>query len=140
MASVNAEALTYKGGSCGPGSGNDNHPCLVLYYNSNFGGASAHFYGYYGISNLAGINFPSNGSGGGTPVKNNAASAAFWNWLGGETAFIYYNSNYAGPCDALREDESEQGIGASRLAATYNNNASIQVLPTLAYGDCVAWD
>ncbi|MCU7822103.1 peptidase inhibitor family I36 protein [Kitasatospora sp. DSM 101779] len=87
----------------------DNH--VGLYYNSNYQGDQAHFYS--NIPDFAGYVFLH-----GQPIKNNAASA--WNY-GTSTATIYFNSNYAGTSDRLAP-----GTGQSRLAHTYNENASLR--------------
>lgn len=140
VASVSgADAMTYRGATCGSGGGEANHPCLVLYYNSDNAGASAHFYNYNGISDLAGYTYPSNGAGQGQAVKNNAASAAFWSLFTDETALVYYYSNYGGPCDSLPTQSGTFTNATPRLKRTYNENASIKVISGMVVGDCYQW-
>ncbi|MCU7822102.1 peptidase inhibitor family I36 protein [Kitasatospora sp. DSM 101779] len=92
------------------GTANANN-LVKLYYNSNYQGNWVTF--DTNIPNFAGYYFID-----GQPVKNNAASA--FNY-GTTTATIYFNSNYAGASDRL-----SPGTGQSRLAHTYNENASLR--------------
>ncbi|MBN3930709.1 peptidase M23 [Streptomyces verrucosisporus] len=120
-----------------------NRPCVVMYYNSNYGGA--YFPTSTSISNLAGYTFMgfSGDPGRGQGVKNNAASAQFRAddnfYLSSGT--IFFNSGYAGPCDTFRTIEYNW-VSSPRLARTYNDNAS--VLIKAGYGTthpsgCYAW-
>jgi hypothetical protein len=107
-------------------------PCMYFYYNSNYGGA--YFVTASNIPNLgAGFIFNYGTTGKGLSVKNNAASAQFRSGPSSQvtSGAIFYNSNYAGPCD--RFGSSENGwVDASRLAKTYNNDASVHFYDFLA--------
>ncbi|MET7288401.1 hypothetical protein [Streptomyces sp. NPDC005573] len=90
--------------------------CLRLSYNSNEEGSQTYF--NTNVSDLAGYTFLTSGSGKGTSVKNNAASAA--NFSPGIVT-IYYNSGYVGACDTL----SDWAI-SDKLHYTYNEDASFR--------------
>ncbi|WP_203453536.1 peptidase inhibitor family I36 protein [Jiangella aurantiaca] len=87
---------------------------LCLYYNSGQAGALHDF--RYRVSDFAPYRFLGTGTGAGSPVKNNAASAA--NRDGYFTARVYFNSGYAGPADDVPP------LSARNLGDTYNDNAS----------------
>ncbi|MFE3851354.1 hypothetical protein ACFXPN_09450 [Streptomyces griseorubiginosus] len=90
--------------------------CAVFYYNSGLSGSHTAFTDD-GVSNLAGYNFLSSGSGKGQTVKNNAAS--FWNASVDHIATVFFNSNYGGACDTFAPLAD-----TNKLAKTYNENAS----------------
>lgn len=96
--------------------------CLTLYYNSSQKGSHTAFFGSDG--NFSDNKFLSSGAGQGQVVKNNAASANVWGIppYYPEFAVIYYNSNYAGSCDAISVNWY-----TDRLHNTYNENASWQI-------------
>lgn len=87
---------------------------LCLYYNSNVSGSFHDFDNP--VSNFANYRFLSSGAGKGQGVKNNAASAR--NNASVCDAKVYYNSNYQGPSDTIKD-----GTWAN-LSNTYNENAS----------------
>ena len=98
----------------------DSSKCVVLYYNSDLLGASAHFE-RDDVYNLAGYVFDeySGDAGYGQAVKNNAASVD--NVSPSSYVSIYYNSGYGGSCDSI----PPSGL-VFRLHNTYNEDASFK--------------
>lgn len=94
--------------------------CMVFYYNSGLEGSKTVFVGFDHYS-LNGYKFLGSGAGKGQYVKNNAASALN---LAPYNLVIYYNSNLAGACDAIKPFGSTDSGPNDRLVKTYNNNAS----------------
>jgi len=86
---------------------------LCLYWDGNEGGAAIGFNSQ--VANYYGYVFPYNGTGGGTAVKNNAASAED---QGNVEAGTYYNENYQGNEDWM----NPQSYG--NLYLTWNDEAS----------------
>ncbi|MFG2486396.1 peptidase inhibitor family I36 protein [Streptomyces virginiae] len=96
--------------------------CGTFYYNSNLTGSRISFTGTNGwegeISNLSGYTYLESGKAGyGQPVKNNAAS--FYNGSM-QKATVFYNSGFAGACDAVASLTN-----VNKLNKTYNQNASL---------------
>ncbi len=86
---------------------------ICLYWDSNESGAAIGFNGQ--VANYYGYVFPNNGTGGGSAVKNNAASVED---QGNVEDSTYYNENYSGDEDWL----NSQSYG--NLYLTWNNEAS----------------
>ncbi len=86
---------------------------LCLYWDGNEGGAAIGFNSQ--VANYYGYVFPNNGTGHGTAVKNNAASAED---QGNVEASTYYNENYQGSQDWM----NPQSYG--NLYLTWNDEAS----------------
>ncbi|MFD8329361.1 hypothetical protein [Streptomyces lydicus] len=103
-------------------------PCMYFFYNTSFKGA--YFIAASNISNLGDFNFNYGTTGKGKSVKNNAASAKFRanNSSQPTSGAIFANSGYAGPCDLFGSLENHWAT-ASKLAKTYNNNASVRFYP-----------
>lgn len=106
---------------------------LFLWYNSNEKGAGAWFSGdlfsYSGYGRYVGSDFynyvfqfqPGGGTGGGYPLKNNAASVTNANITDSYT--VYYNSNYQGASQMFTP--VDYGTSHGNLNVTLkNNNAS----------------
>ena len=89
---------------------------MCLYYNSNLGGSFHDF--SVKVPNFGTYKFISGGAGQGQYVKNNAASAV--NNADVCNARVYFNSNYQGAYDEIKDDTW------ANLTATYNDNASFQ--------------
>ncbi|MFF7735279.1 hypothetical protein [Streptomyces sp. NPDC007984] len=110
--------------------------CLYLYFNTGYSGSrfvmSYTGSGTNGIPNLAGYKFVTGGSGQGQAVKNNAASAKATFPGVGTSWVIYYNSGYAGACDAIRAYQEVEY--AYKLQNTYNQNASARFLNSTPSG------
>jgi hypothetical protein len=87
-----------------------------LYYNSNGQGATAGFDG--NIPDYAGYTFDNDGNGGGLAVKNDAASATN-NFLY-SPQYIYYNSNWQGPDQAISPYDAWDNLNSTLK----NENAS----------------
>jgi len=115
LASPASAATVYVSDEC---TASGNARCMTLFYNSQAGSiwASSCFISNKDIYNFSGnygegttyvyvfdgrdlitnyLGYCENGSGSGSPVKNNAAAGS--NTLSGNTVRIYYNSGYAGP-------------------------------------------
>lgn len=115
---IGAAVLTLAGTGVASASTQHNGNCetheLCLFYNSN---VTRSFHDFNSpVGNFSGYTFLSSGSGRGSTVKNNAASARNKAVLC--NARIYYNSNYSGAYDSIKD-----GTWAN-LSNTYNNNAS----------------
>lgn len=97
---------------------------MCLYYNS--GQAGSVWDWRFSMGSVANFDPPGSGAqlfigpgaGQGQLVKNNAASA--WNRFWGESVYVYYNSNFAGPADFVGSRTKVQ------LNRTYNENASMR--------------
>ncbi|EFE75997.1 hypothetical protein K7395_17685 [Streptomyces filamentosus] len=122
--------------------GNCDSSCITFFYNSNYGGSRTTINstgGAEGISNLAPYTFLTSGNGQGVSLKNNAASIQTRLPGVGVNVAVYYNSGYAGACDAMRAKNSEFGY-LPQLKATYNNNASVYFrVSGSPSGKCTIW-
>jgi hypothetical protein len=101
-----------------PANCNNSPYTLCLHWDSNLGGAM------WGTGSntrdLAGIRFPNNGNGGGSPVKNNAASMScdtqeLW-------CYSFFNENFTGNYDYLQPQRS------GNLFYTWNDEASVELV------------
>lgn len=97
-----------------PGDGRCESGEVCLYWGGNYTGANRDYLG--SVWDFAGHRYPNNGTGGGSAVKNNAASVVNNDGAG---AYIYYNEGYTGPWDYVAP------YSRRNLNNTWNDNASM---------------
>ncbi|MFF2132982.1 hypothetical protein ACFVW1_48175 [Streptomyces olivochromogenes] len=98
---------------------------FCLYYNSGELGSYYRWTNSGEVSNLAGLTYPNNGNGNGAgqAVKNNSASASYYNASGCDACSndyvrVFFSSGFLGNYDTIYTNQNKN------LVNTYNNNAS----------------